>query len=99
MRVPGPWTPPRPEAEQQRALDRVRDRPWFADAWGAWERGPGPAGRPEEALVDAFRAMLPMYFAEPEDPVMAAHIERIRRELRWHPPIVDAWEGGREEAD
>ena len=95
----GSVDPASAEAEQQRALDRVRHRPWFADAWGAWERGLGLVGQPEEALVDAFRAMLPMYFAEPEDPVMAAHIERIRRELRWHPPIVDAWEGEREEAD
>lgn len=95
----GSVDPSSAEAEQQRALDRVRDRPWFADAWGAWERGLGVVGRPEEALVDAFRAMLPMYFAEPEDPVMAAHIERVRRELRWHSPIVDAWSGEREEAD
>jgi pimeloyl-ACP methyl ester carboxylesterase len=86
-------------AEQQRALDRVRDRPWFAEAWGAWEQGLGLDGRPEEALVDAFRAMLPMYFAQPEDPVMTAHIERIRRELRYDAQIVDAWEGEREDAD
>ncbi|MDQ1324489.1 MAG: proline iminopeptidase [Chloroflexota bacterium] len=86
-------------AEQQRALDRVRDRPWFGDAWGAWEQGMGLVGRPEEALVEAFRAMLPLYFAEPEDPVMAAHIERIRRETRFHAPVVDAWEGEREDAD
>lgn len=87
------------QAEQQRALDRVRDRPWFGDAWGAWEQGMGLVGRPEEVLVKAFRAMLPMYFAEPEDPVLAAHIERIRRETRFHAPVVDAWEGEREDAD
>jgi pimeloyl-ACP methyl ester carboxylesterase len=86
----GSVDPARAQAEQQLALDRVRDRPWFADAWGAWEQGLDLVAQPEEALVDAFRAMLPMYFAEPEDPVMTAHIERIRRELRWHPSIVDA---------
>lgn len=86
-------------AEQQRALDRIRDRPWFADAWRAWEDCLNETGWPEEDLVETFRAILPFYFAEPEDPVSVAHIERIRRELRWHPPIVDAWTGAREDAD
>ncbi len=95
----GSVDPAAAQAEQQQALDRVRDRPWFAAAWGAWEEGLGLTGRTEEALVDAFRAMLPMYFAEPDDPVMAVHIERIRRELRLHASIVDAWEGEREDAD
>jgi pimeloyl-ACP methyl ester carboxylesterase len=87
------------DAERQRALDRVRDRPWFADVWRAWEEGVRLVGRSEQALVDSFRGFLPFCFAEPDDPVAAAHIERLRRELRWHPPIVDAWEGEREDAD
>ena len=75
-------------AEQQRALDRVRDRPWFEAAWRAWEADFGRAGMTEEALVEAFRTFLPFYFAEPEDPVSVAHLERLRRELRWNPTIV-----------
>jgi proline iminopeptidase len=86
-------------AEQERALDRIRDRPWFAEAWAAWERSLGVVGMSEEVLAETFRAILPIYFAQPEEPAAAAHIERIRRELRWHAPIVDAWTGAREDAD
>lgn len=86
-------------AEQQRALDRIRDRPWFADAWHAWEDGLDETGRSEQDLVEPFRVFLPFYFAEPEHPVSVAHIERLRRELRWHPPINDAWTGPRDDAD
>ena len=85
--------------EQRRALDRVRDRPWFEAAWRAWEADFGRVGLPEQALVDSFRAFLPFYFAEPENPVSATHIERLRHELRWNPAIVDAWAGEREDAD
>jgi proline iminopeptidase len=56
-------------------------------------------GLSEEVLAETFRAILPIYFAQPEEPAAAAHIERIRRELRWHAPIVDAWTGAREDAD
>ncbi|MEW6224400.1 MAG: alpha/beta hydrolase [Chloroflexota bacterium] len=86
-------------AEQRRALDRIRDRPWFATAWAAWEGSLGAVGLSEEALAEIFRAILPLYFAQPEEPAAAGHIERIRRELRWHAPIVDAWTGAREDAD
>ena len=87
------------QAEQQRALDRIRDRPWFPEAWQAWEEGLNGTGLPEATLVEAFRAFFPFYFAEPDDPVAAGHIARIRREVRWHPAVVDAWEGERENAD
>lgn len=87
------------EAEQQRALDRIRDRVWFDAAWRSWSESLGRTGVPEEQMCDTFSAILPFYFAEPEDPVSVGHIERIRREQRWHVPTVDAWGGEREEAD
>ncbi len=87
------------DAERERALDRIRDRPWFDEALHVWQDQVGRTGQTEEELVAAFRAFLPFYFAEPEDPTSVAHIERIRRELRWHSPIVDAWTGVREDAD
>jgi pimeloyl-ACP methyl ester carboxylesterase len=87
------------DAEQERALDRIRDRPWFDEALEVWRDQLGRTGQTEEELVAAFRMILPFYFAEPEDRISLAHIERIRRELRWHPPIVDAWTGEREDAD
>lgn len=83
------------EIEQQRALDRLRDRPWFAEAWRAWERGSST----EPDLVADFRTILPFYFAEPEDPVAREHIARIRREVRWHASINSAWLGERDSAD
>jgi pimeloyl-ACP methyl ester carboxylesterase len=86
-------------AESERALDRIRGRPWFADAWAAAERIAGRTGLAEADLVDAFVAFLPFYFAEPEHPASRAHIDRVRRELRWHVPIADAWVGWREDAD
>ena len=87
------------EAEQQRALDRIRDRPWFDAAWRAWSDSLGRIGAPEEQVRETFSALLPFYFAEPEDPLSVGHIERIRREQRWHAATVDAWSGDREEAD
>lgn len=87
------------DAEMARARDRLRDRPWFDEALRAWQDQLGRTGQTEEELVAAFRVFLPFYFAEPEDPISLAHIERLRRELRWHAPIVDAWTGEREDAD
>lgn len=85
--------------EQRRALDRIRDRPWFDDAWHAWEEGLARATSSERDLVDTFAAILPFYFAQPDDPISLAHIDRLRREQRWHVPVADAWTGPREEAD
>jgi pimeloyl-ACP methyl ester carboxylesterase len=95
----GSVEPAEATAEQLRALDRIRDRPWFDQAWAVWEDQLGRTGQTEEELVAAFRVFLPFYFAEPEEPDSVAHIERIRRELRWHSPVVDAWTGEREDAD
>ena len=86
-------------AEQQRALDRIRNRPWFDLAWRAWCDALDQLGQTEEETARVFSEILPFYFAEPEDPVSVSHIERIRREQRWSMPIADAWEGEREAAD
>jgi pimeloyl-ACP methyl ester carboxylesterase len=86
-------------AESERALDRIRDRPWFDDAWAELQSVWGKTGLGEAEIARAFAGFLPFYFAEPDDPINRAHIDRIRRELRWHVPINDAWEGWREEAD
>jgi proline iminopeptidase len=86
-------------AERDRALDRLRDRPWFDEVLGVFEERFAETGASEEELVEVFGTCLPFYFAEPDDPVSRAHIDRIRREQRWHVPIVDAWSGEREDAD
>jgi len=87
------------EAERDRALDRIRDRPWFPDAWRAVQRAFSGERMTEAETAAVFGTFFPVYFAEPEDLVSVAHIARIRREQRWHVPIVEAWEGAREEAD
>ncbi len=86
------------QAERDCALDRLRDRPWFDDAWRAWEAG-ALQGQTEQDVADRFWTFLGFYFADPEDPVSAAHIDRIGREQRWHMPANDAWAGWREAMD
>ena len=87
------------EAEQHRALDRIRDRPWFAAAWRLWEGALDRKDLSEQDHADIFAAILPFYFADPDDPMSLAHIDRVRREQRWHVPVGEAWTGPREDAD
>ncbi len=87
------------EDEQRRALDRLRDRPWFADGWAGWQRELVTPHSTEIESVAAMRAFMPFYFASPEDPVSAAHIERLRRELRINVDAGEAWSGWREAMD
>lgn len=85
------------DAERERALDRFRDHPWFEAAREEARRGvatwgPEAPDRVEAVEVAGFRLILPFYFAEPEEPASAAHIERIRRELRWNVGVISAWD-------
>jgi proline iminopeptidase len=95
----GSMDPVAAEAEREAALDRIRDRPWFPEAFATWQRACDRTGATEVDLVEDFRAFLPFYFADPDDPVSLEHLARLRRELRFHAPIVDAWTGPREDAD
>ena len=76
-------------AERDRALDRVRSEPWFGPAVEAFGRDPG---HDEAAFCRTFGACWPLYFADPGSPRSAAHIERLRRELRWNLDVARAWE-------
>jgi proline iminopeptidase len=67
------------EEEERRALDRLRDRPWFAEATA----GQGDPFETSEATWAArFRRHWPVYFSEPESDIARPHVERIRRECR-----------------
>lgn len=69
------------EAEEQRALDRLRDRPWFAEAMADH----GDIHEITEADLAAwFGTRFPVYFADPDSPRARPHIERIRREYRYN---------------
>jgi proline iminopeptidase len=87
------------EAERERAFDRVRDRPWFAEAIAALEAVFGMRSYTEQEIVDAFRPCWPLYFAEPESSVAQYHIDRIRREIRWNVAVTMAWDELHEAAD
>jgi pimeloyl-ACP methyl ester carboxylesterase len=78
-------------AERERALDRVRDRPWFPAAMAAsaiWDQL--ELITPEE-LREADNPNWPLYFAEPESGLARAHIERIGREVRWNVDVLRSW--------
>jgi proline iminopeptidase len=66
------------QAEERRAFDRVRDRPWFADA----EHYHGPEDMTEEVWAAWWRRRFPIYFADPESALAWPHVERVRREVR-----------------
>lgn len=85
--------------EQRRALDRLRDRPWFDAGLAAWERCLAIPTMSEPESAAAMRAFMPFYFARPEDAVSAAHIERLRREVRINVDASLAWSGWREAMD
>ena len=87
------------EAEQRHALDRIRGRPWFEAGMAAWDVASNTLSMTERVAVDSMRAFMPFYFADPEDPVSEAHIERLRRELRMNVAAVDAWMGWRDALD
>ncbi len=87
------------EAEQRRAFDRIRDLPWFGAAKAAWDVGASRLEMTEREAVAAMRGFMPFYFADADEPVSAAHVERLRRELRIHVPASDAWAGWREALD
>ena len=74
-------------AERDRALDRLRGRPWFAAALA----GLATDSDDEREMIDGYAPAWPLYFADPESPTAQAHVERIRRELRWNLAVASAW--------
>ena len=77
------------EAERERALDRVRDRDWFAAAMAAEEVW--AADISSEEYREAGNPGWPLYFAEPESPASRFHIERICRDVRWNVEVCRFW--------
>lgn len=86
-------------AERERAFDRVRDRPWFDVAHRALEASFALRSSSEQEVVDTFVPAWPLYFADPESPASRAHIERLRRELRFNTAVEAAWDEGLEAED
>jgi pimeloyl-ACP methyl ester carboxylesterase len=87
----GSVDPAAAKAERERALDRLRDRPWFAAALASdVDVGPLTVGS-EEDLVRGWDPCWPLIFAEPDHEPALGHVARIRRELRAHLPVLAAW--------
>ncbi len=89
------------DTEQQRALDRLRERPWFDEAYAAYRLARSREHPTEADDVATFRAELPFYFAEPDSEVSRVHITRLRREMRINEEVNDLWfrKGGWMDAD
>ena len=75
-------------AERDAALDRLRDRPWFEAAVAAFD----VMADNEAELIAGYSPAWPAYFAEPETNASVAHVERIRRELRWNVDVAKRWD-------
>ncbi|HKG57121.1 MAG TPA: alpha/beta fold hydrolase [Candidatus Limnocylindrales bacterium] len=87
------------DAERQRAIERHRGRPWFADAVAGLERAFAMTRYTEPEFADAFWPVWPLYFAEPDAPQSADHISRVRREVRWNVDVSIVWNERYEAAD
>jgi len=79
------------EAEREREFDRVRDRPWFAEALAGFERSIALVHPTEEVDVATFNHAWPLYFADPESAPSRAHIERLVREQRSNVEVGRVW--------
>ncbi len=90
---------PAATAERESVFDRIRDRPWFDDAVGALERVLGLESPTEQELCDSFSPVWPLYFSEPDSAIARAHIERVRRELRWNVAVDEVWDRDYEALD
>jgi pimeloyl-ACP methyl ester carboxylesterase len=73
------------EEEERRCLERLRNRPWFAEAVageGDTLGGVDVQGMGEAEWAAGFRRHWPLYFSDPESPLARPHVERVRRECR-----------------
>ena len=74
--------------ERDRALDRVRQEPWFEPALAAFGEDLDITSR---QLDERFAACWPLYFAHPESPAAREHLARLGRETRWNIEAARAW--------
>lgn len=97
----GGATVPSSAAERERdlALDRVRDRPWFASARNALDAAGTLSDPTEQDLVDTFAPAWPLYFADPDATAAREHIKRLQRELRFNVAVEQVWDSRFEDRD
>jgi proline iminopeptidase len=80
-------------AEQERVYARHASEPWYAAAVRALARKDGEEWDEEEAWISHFDPAWPMYFADPDSPLAAPHLARVRAEVRQNMAMFNAWFG------
>jgi proline iminopeptidase len=80
-------------AEQERAYARHASEPWYDAAMLALAEEESGAERDEQSWISRFDPAWPMYFAHPDSPLAAAHLARVRAEVRMNMAMHDAWFG------
>jgi proline iminopeptidase len=77
--------------EQERAYARHASQPWYNAAVRAlaeqdeeWD---------EETWISHFEPACPMYFADPDSPLAAPHLTRVKAEVRMNRAMNNAWFG------
>jgi len=81
-------------AERERAYARHASEPWYGAAVRALtEEEEHAQGWDEEIWISRFDPAWPMYFADPDSPRAAAHLARVRAEVRMNLRMNNAWFG------
>lgn len=78
------------QEEQRVAIDRHRNRPWFAKAFSAWNTFGDPAVDDPALARERWRPAWPLYFVDPSAPGSRHHIRRLRREFTLDPRAAQA---------
>jgi proline iminopeptidase len=83
-------------AEMERALSRHAGSEWYPSAlaaWSTWTERVLAADSPD-TIDELFRDALPLYFAHPDEPRIAAAIDALRPAMRGDLAAAKAWESG-----
>jgi proline iminopeptidase len=82
-------------AERQRAYARHAAEPWYEAAVRALTEDDEGYDKEtdEETWVSRFDPAWPMYFADPDSPLSAPHLARVRAEVRMNMAMHRAWFG------
>ena len=80
-------------AEQERAYARHASEPWYDAAVRTLAEEDGKEWDGEETWISHFDPAWPMYFADPNAPLSAPHLARVRAEVRRNMTMSNAWFG------
>jgi len=78
-------------AEQERATARHAGQPWYDAAMRALAAEVDQESWDEETWISRVDATWPLYFADPDSPLSAPHLARVRAEVRKNTAMFNAW--------